>query len=68
MEKITLYTCENGFSLFKTREVFYASDIKYSDSYLEFTVNKEDVAFITKDGNANIYEIINFNSVEWVEK
>jgi hypothetical protein len=70
MEKITLYTGREGFSLFEIGEKFCASDVKLSDSDLEFTVNKEDVVFLHRSVNddCDLYDVVNLDSVEWVDE
>lgn len=68
MVKLTLFTGHSGYELFKMGDSFWASDVKLSDEDIGFTVDKDDVRYMSGYGTTSMmYDVIVMDSVEWID-
>ncbi|WP_214771443.1 hypothetical protein [Exiguobacterium sp. s133] len=63
MSKVTLYTCKNGYQLFKAGKDFAASTEMQSEFDYVVKAPRENLLKIDLEDGIDCYDVINLNSV-----
>lgn len=63
MSKVTLYTCKNGYQLFKSGKQFAASEDMHSEFDYVVETPHENLLEIDLEDGLNCYDVIDLNGV-----